>query len=91
MINALKSQLQGKGKITFPVKVRPSAGKTVIKGFLDDGTMKIDIAAVPEDGKANAELVRFLSDEFGVMKNQITILNGETSPRKTIRITPGSS
>lgn len=87
MIDDLKSQFERCGEISFSVKVRPSAGKTLLKGVLDDGTMKIDIAAVPEDGKANAELIRFLSEEFNVTKNHVTIIKGETSPRKTVRIT----
>ncbi len=86
MLDALKSQLQEEGEVTFSVNVRPNAGKTAAKGFLEDGTMKIDIAAAPEDGKANVELIRFLSREFGVTRDRITLRSGETSRRKTIVI-----
>ncbi|MEK7137357.1 MAG: DUF167 domain-containing protein [Patescibacteria group bacterium] len=46
----------------------------------------MDIAAPPEDGKAHAELVRFLAKEFGVPKGNIEIISGITSRRKAARI-----
>lgn len=51
-----------------------------------DGTIKLDIAAVPEDGKANEELVRFLADEFDVPKSHVEILKGHTAKTKVVRI-----
>ncbi len=48
--------------------------------------MKIDVAAVPEDGKANAELIRYLAEEFGVTRMQVEIIAGQTSAKKKIKI-----
>ncbi len=51
-----------------------------------DGAIKIDIASAPEDGRANAELVRYLADEFSVPKSHVHILRGQTSKAKTVQI-----
>ena len=47
------------------IKVIPRAQKTESVGYMSDGTEKIRIKAPPEDGKANAELCRFLSERQG--------------------------
>ncbi len=52
-----------------------------------DGTIKIDITAAPEDGKANAQLVRFLAREFSVPLSHVEIVRGQTGRTKTVRIT----
>ncbi len=71
---------------TIAVKVRVGAPKTHIKGIMADGTYKIDVAAVPEDNKANLELIRFLAKEFDVAKSDIEILSGQTNSKKILRI-----
>jgi uncharacterized protein len=48
--------------------------------------MKLKIAAVPEKGKANAEICDFLAGQFGVSKRSVQIVRGETSPLKQIVI-----
>ena len=68
------------------LKIHPNARKTAWKKQQDDGTWKIDIAATAEDGKANAELIRFLAKEFGVPKANVEIVGGKTAARKRMRI-----
>lgn len=87
MIKVPLQKLQEKGILLLKVKVRPNASKSTFKGVLSDGTWKIDIAAPPEDGKANAELIRFLAGEFAIAKSHVEILKGQHSPRKILRIT----
>lgn len=70
----------------FSIKVRPNAAKTEFKSVMDDGTIKMNVAAVPEDGKANRALTKFLSKSFGVGVANIEILLGQTSPLKRVRI-----
>ncbi len=86
MIDALRQTLQEDGSLTFSVKVRPQAQKTAFRKPLADGTLKIDLAAVPEDGEANSELVRFLAEEFRIPRSGIEILSGQSSRLKLIRI-----
>lgn len=83
----LRRRLTSEKEITFPVRVHPGAPWTKVKGALADGTMKIDIAAAPEDGKANAELIAFLAEEFKVPRSHVEVLRGQTSKTKVVRIT----
>ena len=48
--------------------------------------LKIRLAAPPVDGKANAELRRYLADAFGVPLRGVTLVRGELSRQKTVRI-----
>lgn len=54
-----------------------------------DGTLKIDIAAVPEYGKANAELIRFLAEEFKVPRSHVEVIKGNMARTKTVRVRRG--
>ncbi|OGJ50971.1 hypothetical protein A2335_03440 [Candidatus Peregrinibacteria bacterium RIFOXYB2_FULL_32_7] len=50
-------------------------------------TYKIKLKAPPEKGKANQELIRFLSQEFKTSKEKISIISGHVSSLKLIKIT----
>ncbi len=71
---------------TFRVKVIPKAPKTEIVGELGDGTLKVKVAAVPERGKANAELCAFLARDAGVPQANVEVISGQTSPMKVVRV-----
>ena len=86
MLALLRNTLHEGGSVEFDVTVRRGAAKTAAKDLLDNGVYKIDVAAVPEDGKANAELVRFLAKELGVPKANVEIVAGQTSPLKRIKV-----
>ena len=68
------------------VKVIPKSSKTEVAGRLADGTWRIKVAAAPEKGKANNALCAFLADHFGVPRSRVSILSGETSHIKRVRI-----
>lgn len=68
------------------VKVIPKSSRTELAGQLPDGTWKIRVAAAPEKGRANKALCAFLAEHFGVSQNSVTILTGESSHIKRIRI-----
>ena len=70
--------------MTLRVKVIPRSAKTEIVGEMADGTLKIKIAAPPEKGKANDELVRFLAAHFGVKR--VEIISGHTAALKIVRL-----
>ena len=48
--------------------------------------LKIRLAAPPVDGKANACLIAFLADRLGVARSAISLLSGEASRAKRVRI-----
>jgi uncharacterized protein len=74
------------GDLVLKIKVLPKSPKSEIVGTMEDGTLKVRIAAVAEKGKANAELIAFLSKHYGVPKQNIEIFSGQTSPLKQVRI-----
>jgi len=65
--------------------IQPKASKNEIIGP-HNGALKVKITAPPVDGKANAELVDFLSDLLDIPKRQIEILKGETGRNKSVEI-----
>lgn len=68
------------------VKVIPNARTTELRGTMADGTLKIAVAAPPEKGKANTELIRFLAKHFHVSKDRVMITRGHTSHKKRLLI-----
>jgi uncharacterized protein (TIGR00251 family) len=46
----------------------------------------LKITAPPVEGQANAECIRYLSDILKVRKNQVTIISGHKSKKKTVAI-----
>lgn len=64
----------------------PKSSKSEVAGVLDDGTLKVKVAAPPERGRANEELRATLAKHFGVSVRDVEIVSGETSQRKRVRI-----
>jgi hypothetical protein len=73
------------GAIILTLHIQPGAGRSEFAGLHGDA-LKVRLAAQPMDGKANAELIRFLADAFGVPQRNIVLLRGETSRAKTVRV-----
>ncbi len=73
------------GGVVVEVLVQPRASRTRVVGE-HDGRLKIQLAAPPVDGEANAVLVAFLADALGVRKADVTIERGDTGRRKTVRV-----
>jgi len=68
------------------VHIKPNAKNSQVKAWLDSGTVKIDIAAAPIDGKANRALIEFLAKQLGIAKSLITIKRGQSSRVKHIEL-----
>ena len=64
------------------VRLTPNSSSCGIRGiFVDaDGLeyLKINVVAVPEKGKANRELIKFLAGRLKLPKSEIRIAGGET-------------
>lgn len=86
MLTHFKKSLLADGEVYLRVKVRPNAGQTALKEMLADETLKIDIAAAAEKGKANAELLRFLAEEFDVDRKKVGIISGMSERLKLVKI-----
>ncbi len=48
--------------------------------------VRVDVTVVPEKGKANEVIVALLARALGRPKRALTIIQGETSREKTIRV-----
>lgn len=72
------------------IKVIPKSNKNeIVETFTDadgEATIKVRIKAAPEKGKANAELIKFLSKEWGVPRANILIISGKADRLKLIKI-----
>lgn len=75
----------GNPPTSLRIKVIPRARKTELVGTMDDGALKVRVAAVPEDGKANTELCRYLGELYG---GEWEVIAGQTGTRKVVRSTP---
>ena len=71
---------------TIVVQVQPNASQNRVARF-EDGVLHLRIAAPPVKGKANRELLRFLSDILEISQTSLTIEKGLTSKRKVIAVT----
>ena len=72
-------------KTLLRIRAVPNASKTSVAGRMGD-SVKVKLKAVPEGGRANAELCEFLSEALGVGKRSVTIHSGETSRDKRVLI-----
>jgi uncharacterized protein len=72
--------------VTLRVKVIPRSSRSGIAGELADGTLKVQVNAAPERGKANEELCRVLAGHFGVPRSQVVVVSGQSSTLKLVRI-----
>lgn len=72
------------------IKVFPNSAKAAllngIVGFKGEEYAKCYIHSSPTDGKANQELIAGLAKLIGITKNQMTIISGETSRYKRIKV-----
>ena len=71
--------------LVLTLHVQPGAKRTEVAGVHGDA-LKVRLAAPPVDGKANAALLRYLADAFGVPQRGVTLVRGEISRQKTVRV-----
>jgi len=71
--------------ICLTVHVVPNAKQTLI-ALERDGSLTMRVHAAPDKGKANREIVKFLSKKLGIPSSKIQILAGVRSNVKTMEI-----
>ena len=67
------------------VRLYPNATKSEVAGFVE-GIFRVKVAASPVKGKANKELIAYLSQVLGIGKSRINIAKGHTTRNKLIKI-----
>lgn len=74
---------QDRTDVKLFVTIQPSAKKTLLDSIHND-RLKIKISSPPLDGKANEELIKYLSKILDMKKKDILISSGQTSKLKTV-------
>jgi len=72
-------------ELILNIKVQANSKKNSIVGKYGEN-IKIKISVPAVDNKANKELKKFLSSELKIRKKNITILKGEHSSLKIVKI-----
>lgn len=72
------------------LKVTPNSAQNevcgAIEGEFGQTMLRVKIAAVPDDGKANKALIKFLAKYWQIAPSDIEIISGETSRKKVILV-----
>ena len=76
----------GQKGVALAIRVTPRARRNEITGILEDGTIKVRIAAAPADNQANEKLVKFLAEVLGVAPSKVEIVAGQTGRDKLISV-----
>lgn len=71
--------------LLLDVRVQPRASKTEFAGLMGD-RLRVRLQAPPVDGKANASLVEFVADAFGVARSCVVLEKGATGRDKRLRV-----
>lgn len=74
----LESRADG---VILPVRAHAGARKRGIVGE-HAGALKVAVTQAPERGKANDAILEVLSDALDLRRNQLQLLQGETSSQK---------
>lgn len=91
-LEKLKSALVQKNPLYIKVKVIPKSPKNEIVEIMEDqpdnglagGTYKIRVAAPATEGKANAELLKFLKKSLGL--KEAAIISGQRDRVKLVKL-----
>ena len=67
------------------VRVQPRASRNAILGPYD-GATRIALTAPPVEGAANAALLAYLAEIFGVSKRSVTLMRGQTARSKLVQV-----
>jgi len=73
------------GGVVVAVKAVPRSRRTAAVG-VQDGAVRIQIAAAPHKGQSNAALCAYLADQAGVRANAVRLRRGSSGARKLIEI-----
>lgn len=71
---------------TLELKVIPNAPRNEVVGWLGDA-LKVKIHAPALEGRANDELLNFLAETLDLPRRDLTLLRGDKSRQKLVRIT----
>jgi len=68
------------------LRVKPGGRQQRLIGAYG-GALKLEVSSAPEKGRANAAVVRLLSEALGIRQNQVEIVAGTSSQDKIVVLT----
>ena len=68
------------------LRVSPGAKSTEIKGLYGEGALRLSVAAPPVEGRANAEVVRYLARLLGAPRSRVAVVKGASSRDKLVLV-----
>lgn len=68
------------------LRVSPGARSSSVEGLYGEDALRLRVAAPPVDGKANAEVERYLSGLLGLPRSGVTVVRGAASRDKAVLI-----
>lgn len=74
-----------KASCTLELKVIPNAPRNEVAGWLG-AALKVKLHAPALEGRANDALLEFLAEQLGVPRRDLTLLRGDKSRQKVVRI-----
>ena len=74
------------GGIRLRLRVKPGGRRQRLIGAYG-GALKLEVSAAPEKGRANAAVIRLLSEALGIRPNQVEIVAGTASQDKIAVVT----
>ena len=70
---------------TLELKIIPNAPRDELAGWLGNA-LKVKVHAPALEGRANDALLDFLAEKLGVSRRAITLIRGEKSRHKVVRL-----
>jgi hypothetical protein len=71
--------------VVFSIHVQPRASRNELCG-LQGNELKVRLTSPPVEGQANKLCIEFFAKLFGVAKSRVSIVAGDKSRHKTIRV-----
>ncbi|MCY3021305.1 MAG: DUF167 domain-containing protein [Planctomycetota bacterium] len=71
------------GGVTVEILASAGASVSKVRG-LHGNALKVAVRAPPEKGKANAEIEELLAEFFGVARNHVSVVAGQTARAKRV-------
>ena len=68
------------------LRVSPGSKRSSVNGLYGEAAIRLCVAAPPVDGKANAEVEKFLSKLLGVPKGDVCVIGGASGRDKTVLV-----
>lgn len=76
--------------VLLNIRLTPKGGRDAVEGIetLSDGrtVLKARVRALPEEGAANAALVKLIAKAVGIPASRVTVQSGHTSRLKVLKI-----